>query len=1607
MQDKTAFSENLFRSFESRVAPDERRLALDFVKRFWARVPAEDIEERDAHDASGASMMCWRAFRQRSHEEVQITVCNPEYERDGWASEHTVILLVHPDMPFITDSVLMELTHNDRITHHLQNIVFKPARDLHGHLTGFEDADPSQAEVLIYAEIDRLDPAELEPLKIRLSTILGNVRIVVEDFEPLKTRLASITRSLRENPPPVPEDELLEALAYLEWLPNNNFTFLGYREFDFRDGVIRQVPETALGILRNRAAATERRMDAQPEDRRKFLLEPTLLTFSKAGTRARVHRPAYPDYIGIKRFDDAGHVIGECGLLGLYTSPVYTERPHRIPIIRLKVANIRARSGLDPKGFDGKVLAHVLDTYPRDELFQTPERALFDTAMTITHIHERRRTSVFIRKDRYGLFYSCLLYMPRDLYTTQLRMAIQRLLVETFEARDSLFTTFFSESILVRVHFMLRVSPGSDPRPDIDRLKRQIIDMARDWTQELRRSLIAEFSEAVGARHAATYGHAFPAGYREHYPARAAVADVRDMERLSEESPLRLRLYREAGDSDDTVHLKVFHVGEPLPLSNLLPTLEHMDLIVIGEHPYLVEAVHEDTGSERCFSIQAFELRHRTTFALSEVAARFEDAFQRAWRLETDDDSFNRLILGASLTWREVVVLRAYARYMKQTRLGFSQEFISDTLVAHPRTAESLIAHFRARFDPASDDDGSATRIAVLGQLEDVALLNEDRILRRFLELIDATERTSYFQRDSDGAFKETLTFKIAPQRLAGIPQPVPSFEIFVFSTRMEGVHLRAGPIARGGLRWSDRLEDYRNEILGLLKAQVVKNAVIVPTGAKGGFIVRHPPADSEALATEGIRCYKAFISGLLDVTDNIVDGETVAPAMVRRHDGDDTYLVVAADKGTATFSDIANEVAATYGFWLGDAFASGGSHGYDHKRMGITARGAWVSVVRHFAERGIDVSRDAISVVGIGDMGGDVFGNGMLRSDTIRLVGAFNHRHVFLDPNPDPAASFAERMRLFESSFGGGWSEYDTTLISAGGGVFKRTQKSIPISPEVQACLDIAAGALPPDDLIQALLRAPVDLIWNGGIGTFVRASSENDADVGDRSNDHLRVTAAELRAAAFAEGGNLGMTQLARIEFSLHGGAVNTDFIDNSAGVDCSDHEVNLKILFNEEITAGNLTLKQRNALLESMTDEVAALVLANNFRQNQALSVAERHARTRVSEYQRFILRMEIELGLDRELEAMATDEELTERVSRGGGFMRPELAVLLCYAKMHLKERLVTSTIHEDPVIRDLAFAEFPVPLRERFSDAVHEHRLLREIVATIAANDMVDHLGITSAAHFSEFLGRDIHEIAKAFFAAAECFSIREGFRRVEALSEVPAEIRLEMLLELMQLGRRSTRWFLRNRQTRFTTSELTSFFCPRLAALAPLRSAIVGRNGAARFTERVRAREAAGVPEDIAEATANAAGFATALAIIGASTDPEADPTAVGAIFAELNDALEIDWLAEQLIQLAPVSLWQAMERDALLDGLMTQHARLANRIYLSNPGAGALVDAPALVRDWLVRHDEFTHAWRDALDAAQRQSVVELALLSVTCRKLAELSQSLAEPGAVLVRED
>jgi len=1563
--------EKLHRQIALRLNDSERTRVCEFADLFFERVAASDLEARSAEDDASLVISTWKRFSRRAPDEVQIQVANPVHARDGWQSRHTAIWLMSRDMPFVVDSVLMALSHKGQVTHHLNNVVFSVDRDAAGAIEslGKEIGHPNR-ELLLYAEVDRLADADLVGLEGRLAETVADLQAVVDDFTVMKEKLGEIVEVSRAAT--APDGDVDESLEFLDWLVKDNFTFLGFREFEYAGDCIRQVGDP-LGILRLRGKASERKLSDQPERTRDFLLEGTLLAFSKSGTRSRVHRPAYPDYVGVRRFDDAGNVVGEYGFLGLYTSRVYWQDPLEIPVLRKKVAQVSARSGFDPGGFDGKVLAHMLATYPRDELFQIETDVLLETAVAITNFHERRLIRIFTRVENYGLFVNCLVYLPRDLFNTHARTKIEELLRDTFAAEDLDYDVHLTESILARLQYTIRIRPGAEVEFDRESLEHSITELISDWTTELGQAFQNAFGEATGRRYLREYADAFPAGYREGYSPRVAADDVAGMEQLSSNHPLLTRFYQLPEDAEDRLWLKVFHRGGPLPLSDLISKLENMGLEVVEERPHRIRKPSGDT-----FAIHDFLLIYRTRIDLSEASGRFNDAFERVWTGQVEDDGFNRLILSAGLTWRQVTMLRTYARYLQQIRFGFSQAFISDTLVTHSGISRMLFAYFESRFQPGDQTGETAgLQIQILQALEDVALLNEDRILRRILDLINATKRTNYYRLDGEDP-KPYLSLKLAPVEIPDMPRPLPEFEVFVCAPHFEGVHLRGGAIARGGLRWSDRLEDYRTEVLGLVKAQIVKNGVIVPTGAKGGFVLKELRGGSPDV----VNCYKQFISGLLDLTDNIVDGALVPPASVSRYDSDDPYLVVAADKGTSTFSDEANAVSDRYGFWLGDGFASGGSNGYDHKKMGITARGAWISVQRHFRELGVDVQNDDLTVLGIGDMGGDVFGNGMLLSESIRLVAAFNHLHIFVDPDPDPAVSHAERRRLFEGP-SSSWEDYDRNKISPGGGVFSRKEKSIQLTKEMQEHFDLGVDRLAPDELIHELLKAPVDLIWNGGIGTYVKASSESDAETGDRANDHLRVDASELRARVVGEGGNLGITQRGRIEFALAGGSVNTDFIDNAAGVDSSDHEVNIKIALNSLVAAGDMTPKQRNSLLEEMTDEVAQLVLANTLRQTRTLSVARLHAASRQSEYRRFIGLMEAEAGLDRALEFLPTDEQLTERT--GEGLTRPELSVLLAYAKIHIKQSLVGTDIDQDPLIQREILGAFPDSLTKRYESTILNHGLSREIIASQLANNLVDYMGITFVVHLLEFVGGSIDAMVRAYLSCFESFGMGAWFAAIENQPEVPEQTRLDMLLELMRLGRRATRWILRHRREMESVQEFIDAFEDRIAQLIDQREMLMSPSNSEDWQSAVAALLEAGVAEPLAKRTARAARLADALPIIDASDVTGIDAVVVGEIFVGLSDRLQTDWLSDQLASLSPASHWQSMERDALADDVMTQQGVLA---------VSVLIDADGDLDNWLVQRERFVDEWHRVIGDAQHATPQDFSMFAMTCRKLADLGR-------------
>lgn len=1254
-------------------------------------------------------------------------------EENGWTCSHSVVEVVTDDMPFLVDSVTNELSRQNRGIHvviHPQVIV---RRDLTGKLIEVLAEESAHSKDLphdalieswIHVETDReTDRADLKQITADLLRVLSDVRETVEDWEKMRDAALRIADELPSEPTAddLRDQEVDEARELLRWLSADHFTFLGYREYELTENdALAAVPGTGLGILRSDPQHSEDEdhpvspsFSKLPADARAKAREHKLLVLTKANSRATVHRPSYLDYVGVKKFDTKGNVIGERRFLGLFSSAAYTESVRRVPVVRRKVAEVLEGAGFSPNSHDGRDLLQILETYPRDELFQTPVDQLRSIVTSVLYLQERRRLRLYLRQDEYGRYYSALVYLPRDRYTTAVRLRLIDILKEELGGSSVDFTAWNTESILSRIHFVIRVPAGTVlphlTDADTERIEARLVEAARSWSDGFGEALNAEVGEERAAELLRRYANAFPEGYKADHSPRSAVADLVNLEELAR-SPkdFALSLYEPVGAGPGERRFKIYRSGEQVSLSAVLPVLQRLGCEVVDERPYELRCSDRTSAWIYDFGLRMPMSSGNGDYLADDARERFQDAFAAVWQGQAENDGFNSLVLGAGLSWRQAMVLRAYAKYLRQAGSTFSQDYMEDTLHTNVHTTRLLISLFEARMSPGRQRGGTELTDALLeeldGALDQVASLDEDRILRSFLTVIKATLRTNFFQEAAGGTQHSYVSMKFDPQAIPDLPAPRPAYEIWVYSPRVEGVHLRFGKVARGGLRWSDRREDFRTEILGLVKAQMVKNTVIVPVGAKGGFVAKQlpdPSVDRDAWLAEGIASYKMFISALLDITDNMVAGEVVPPADVVRHDEDDTYLVVAADKGTASFSDIANEVAVAYNFWLGDAFASGGSAGYDHKGMGITARGAWESVKRHFRELGHDTQTEDFTVVGVGDMSGDVFGNGMLLSEHIRLIAAFDHRHIVIDPDPDAAVSYAERRRLFELPRSS-WADYNKDLLSAGGGIHPRTAKSIPVNAQMRAALGIEAGVtkMTPAELMKAILQSPVDLLWNGGIGTYVKASTESNADVGDKANDAIRVNGEDLRVKVVGEGGNLGLTQLGRIEFDRkggpegEGGKVNTDAIDNSAGVDTSDHEVNIKILLNALVADGDMTVKQRNKLLAEMTDEVGALVLRNNYAQNTALSNAVAQSPSLLHAHQRFMRRLERAGALDRPLEFLPTDRQIRELLNSGRGLSQPELAVLLAYTKITVADELIKTDLPDDPYLRGLLHAYFP-------------------------------------------------------------------------------------------------------------------------------------------------------------------------------------------------------------------------------------------------------------------------------------------------------------------------
>ncbi len=1522
----------------------------------------------------------------------------------GPSGPMTAVTVVNDNMPFLFDSVLGEVTE----TGGEPRLVLHPVLQLR-HLgeAGVEilgaghdatankkkrDVGAAERVSLIHIHLPALDAAQAEALRNGLDRVLDQVRAAVVGWKPMLARLDQAITAYRYGEVPLEEESVKEAIAFLEWLRDDNFTFLGMREFRFEGdgetGTLTRTDAPGLGILRDPSVLVLRRDAdgaASTPELRAFLHDPEPLIVTKANTKSLVHRRTYLDYVGVKIFDEAGRLAGELRIVGLFTSTAYTRSVFKIPFLRFKAEAVIAHSGFDRADHSGKALVNVLESYPRDELFQVSLPVLQDHAETIIKLGERPRLRVLLRYDQFDRFVSVIVFVPRDRYDSVIREKIGHYLKTVFDGRVSAYYPAFPDGGLARVHFIIGRSGGQTQVIEPATLEAGIRDLVRTWDDALRDAVGVSGAEPAHA----SLANRFPPAYRDSFTAGEALADAAVLSRLTSDQPIAIDFRRGEGEADAGASLKIFHLGEPVALSRRVPMLENLGFRVISERTFEVAAgdgtpvfIH-DTELESAFG---------TAIDLSDGGELIEEAFGSVWHGRSDNDPFNALVQTARLPVAAIQVLRAYGRYLQQAGIPQSQDGVAGALNRYPVVAEGLWALFQARLDPARNQnrerEARAIAEAIGSALDAVPSLDDDTILRRILALVEATLRTNFFAPPVRGT---CFAVKLDSRALSFLPEPKPWREIFVHGAEVEGVHLRFGPVARGGLRWSDRPQDYRTEVLGLVKAQQVKNAVIVPVGAKGGFFPKRLPAggDRNAVFQEGKAAYVRFVSSLLSLTDNIEGDHVSPPADTVRHDGDDPYFVVAADKGTATFSDTANAIAQAHGFWLDDAFASGGSVGYDHKKMGITARGAWEAVKRHFREADRDIQTEPFTVAGIGDMSGDVFGNGMLLSPEIRLVAAFDHRDIFLDPDPDPAASLVERQRLFDLPRSS-WQDYDKAKLSPGGMIVSRSEKSVTLDGRMAAVLGVAEGAHPPAALMKAILKAPVDLLWFGGIGTYVKASGESHLDAGDRANDTIRVSAPEVRAKVIGEGANLAVTQKGRIEYGLAGGRCNSDAIDNSAGVNSSDVEVNIKIALSTAMRAEKLTRIERDALLPSMTAAVAGLVLRNNYDQTLALSMLEQKGASETPHLARLMANFEARGLLDRAVEALPAPDVLAERQARGQGLTRAELGVLLAYAKIVLFSDLVDGPVPDDAAFNDDLLGYFPPAMQEGFREEIEAHRLRRPIITRVLVNDLVNRGGPAFVLRLSEATGASVADVALSFAAARDGFDLNGLYGAIDHLdNRVRGQAQLGLYAEVNSLLEQLCAWLLRNGQGDTDVTTRIAAFSDARAQLEPLWASVLPRFMAARAAERAAGFVTAGVPDALARRLSLLDALALVPDILAVAQEGRTDlPTAAKAFFG-ITEAFRIGRIEDAARGLAVPDYFDALARDRAVVAIDTARRRLSVAALATAPDGGD----PAA--SWLESDAVRLQAARDRLQALTEGGDLSLSRLSVAAGLMTDLASA------------
>jgi glutamate dehydrogenase len=1589
-------------------------LTQAFVRHYFIKMPLLELVQLDPKQACQIALTSLPFFHHKQ-DRVQLRSFTPELQTHGWSNQCHAIEVHNDDHAFILDSLRAELSRQGYDFLALIHPIFFVKRNKAGELTEIVDLDDSgdlpagvRAESFIHFQITgNVSALDAQALERDLLRVLHSVELVVDDFAALERKCDEAMREVSKLRGQFEAEELEEVRAFLEWLQEKHYVFLGYIEYDFTradDQGAKIVSGSQLGIfklddeeLRPKALAA---VPNQLIDRQE---QTELIEVTKSNRRSVVHRPVLMDYITIKRYDSKGRLTGERRFLGMFTSMVYYQSAERIPFIRRKINRTLQRANYDPMSHNGKALKAILEFYPRDELFQITQEQLFHFSIALMSLETRPDVRLLVRHDRYERFISAMVFIPRDRFNSYLREQIIQILEQHYQGKMRDFYTQLTDSPLARVHLIVQTTPNALPDVDIAAIEEQIARITNRWADNLREAL----QRSKGAQEAEAlipvFADAFPAAYIEQQTADQAAADIAKIEECVAREGLAIDLFQLRRDATDQFHLKIYTTQSERALSDMLPILEHFGCWVREVRPYSIKP----RWAHGAILIRDFHLHlesHQSS-ALDARKALFEEALREVWQHRSSNDAFNGLVLSAGLSCREVELMRSYANYLRQIGIAYSRDYIAEVLNKHPIACQLLLATFNARFTPDAapntdmqlPDDSASRSHALEEYLQQVKNAAEDRIIRHVAALIQASLRTNYFQRDAQGNPKPYLSIKFASARVPDVPKPVPFAEIFVCSARMEGIHLRGDAVARGGLRWSDRLEDYRTEVLGLVKAQMVKNAVIVPQGAKGGFVLKQPPADTatnrEALQQEAIACYEQFLSGLLDITDNIQDGAVIPPKDVVRHDGDDPYLVVAADKGTATFSDIANGIAARYHFWLGDAFASGGSVGYDHKEMAITARGAWVSVDRHFREMGKDILTQPFTVIGIGDMSGDVFGNGMLLSDKIQLIAAFNHRHIFIDPTPDATKSFRERQRLFALPRSS-WADYAEKLISKGGGVYERAQKSIRLSAQAAKALGAQPADYTPDALIKIILQAPVDLLWNGGIGTYVKATEEAHSAVGDHSNNALRVNGAQLRCLVVGEGGNLGFTQRGRIEYALSGGRINTDAIDNSAGVDCSDHEVNIKITLSHAMQRDALTLQARNALLHKMTDAVAELVLIDNKLQTQAISVAEQSGLSQLEPLARMMRQLEQSGLLDRAIEYLPTDKQIAERRAQKIGMTRPELAVLLSYAKLALYDSLKDAALTEDDYFIDDLLRYFPKPMQTPYREDILAHRLRPAIVATMLTNSIINRAGITFAHRIIEETGVHPCDIARAYVLTRDAFKLRECWAAIEALgADVNAGTQAECFIAVQHFIDNSVRWFLRNCPEPIPMRETMDALTGGIAEFAACYPDMISQTLKSAQEQRLQDFMRANLPEGLARQVASLEIMASAGDVVLLANAHGVSVAQAGAVYFEIGAYLRLGWLRRCASRLASEDYWQQQALQSLIRELYWQQRRLSATLLADYCELPNDRNAAPECTSWYEKHAKAVGRYLDFVQDLKTHESVDLPMLVVALRKIEEIA--------------